>query len=200
MKKQKIIALSAIACFVCAGAGIFALSGSADTNVSEKNIRYEYALLGEIYTPEDGLISAKSPEGTVISDCKNGILLDWAQGSYTFEYKNKIVDLKVYESAPEDEITLSGEIAGGGIAGVVSEFPACSVKSGIVRTDGAPEVGDYAVSAAFSKNGETAYHGAERGRSVYVYAGNRRHLADFVHVYRRIRRGAFERLYFFRCG
>ena len=36
MKKQKIIALSAIACFVCAGAGIFALSGSADTNVSEK--------------------------------------------------------------------------------------------------------------------------------------------------------------------
>ena len=106
MKKQKIIALSAIACFVCAGAGIFALSGSADTNVSEKNIRYEYALLGEIYMPEDGLISAKSPEGTVISDCKNGVLLDWAQGSYTFEYKNKIIDLKVYESAPEDEITL----------------------------------------------------------------------------------------------
>ena len=67
MKKQKIIALSAIACFVCAGAGIFALSGSADTNVSEKNIRYEYALLGEIYTPEDGLISAKSPEGTAIN-------------------------------------------------------------------------------------------------------------------------------------
>ena len=157
MKKQKIIALSAIACFVCAGAGIFALSGSADTNVSEKNIRYEYALLGEIYTPEDGLISAKSPEGTVISDCKNGVLLDWAQGSYTFEYKNKIIDLKVYESAPEDEITLSGEIAGGGIAGVVSEFPACNVKSGIVRTDGAPEVGEYAVSAVFSKNGETAY-------------------------------------------
>ena len=43
--------------------------------------------------------------------CKRfAVTLDWAQGSYTFEYKKKIVDLKVYESAPKDAISLFGDV------------------------------------------------------------------------------------------
>lgn len=159
MKKRKaiIFAVSVAACCVCAGVGMISAAGNADGVSGDKSVRYEYALLGDTYTIESGLVSAMKPDGTKISSSENTVYLDWAQGSYTFEYANKIVNLKVYESAPKDKITLSGEIPNDCVAGVSSGFPACSVKSDIVRTDGAPEIEGYKVSAVFSKNGEDVY-------------------------------------------
>ena len=157
MKKKTAIALSFAACLISAGAGMIAFSGNADVTVADKTVRYEYALLGDVYEIEAGLVSAKKPDGTAIPASEKSVTLDWAQGSYTFEYKKKIVDLKVYESAPKDAISLFGDVPDGGVAGEAAEFPACGVKSGIVRTDGAPEVGEYTTGAVFSLNGEDVY-------------------------------------------
>lgn len=157
MKKKTAIVLSCAACLISAGAGMIAFSGNADVTVADKTVRYEYALLGDVYEIEAGLVSAKKPDGTAIPASEKSVTLDWAQGSYTFEYKKKIVDLKVYESAPKDAISLFGDVPDGGVAGVAAEFPACGVKSGIVRTDGAPEVGEYTTGAVFSLNGEDVY-------------------------------------------
>ena len=139
-------------------------------NISEgesKPVVYEYALLGDTYETENGLVSAKKPDGTTISAREKSIFLDWAQGSYIFEYKNKTVNLKVYEAAPEDEITYSGEMPAETVAGVRAFFPAATVKSGIVRTDGAPEIGFYEVSATFSHKGEDVYSVKNAGEEFY---------------------------------
>lgn len=153
----------------------FALTASftaavAFANISEgesKPVVYEYALLGDTYETENGLVSAKKPDGTTISAREKSIFLDWAQGSYIFEYKNKTVNLKVYEAAPEDEITYSGEMPAETVAGVRAFFPAATVKSGIVRTDGAPEIGFYEVSATFSHKGEDVYTVKNAGEEFY---------------------------------
>ena len=131
--------------------------GLAEETDHEKNIQYEYALLGETYEVEDGLIHATSPQGQEISSDVNTVFLDWAQGSYIFEYPNKIVNLKVYEKAPADEITFSGTVPAEGVAGEKLTFPGMTVKSGIVRTDGAPAIGNYSVSANFWYGGEKVY-------------------------------------------
>lgn len=153
----------------------FALTASLTAAVAFANIYegeskpvvYEYALLGDTYETENGLVSAKKPDGTTISAREKSIFLDWAQGSYIFEYKNKTVNLKVYEAAPEDEITYSGEMPAETVAGVRAFFPAATVKSGIVRTDGAPEIGFYEVSATFSHKGEDAYTVKNAGEEFY---------------------------------
>lgn len=153
----------------------FALTASftaavAFANISEgesKPVVYEYALLGDTYETENGLVSAKKPDGTTISAREKSIFLDWAQGSYIFEYKNKTVNLKVYEAAPEDEITYSGEMPAETVAGVRAFFPAATVKSGIVRTDGAPEIGFYEVSATLSHKGEDVYTVKNAGEEFY---------------------------------
>lgn len=153
----------------------FALTASltaavAFADISEKESKtvvYEYALLGDTYEAENGLISAKKPDGTAISASEKRVFLDWAQGSYIFEYKNKTVNLKVYEAAPEDEITYSGEMPAETVAGVREAFPAATVKSGIVRTDGAPEIGFYEVSATFSHKGEDVYAVKNAGEEFY---------------------------------
>lgn len=153
----------------------FALTASltaavAFANISEgesKPVVYEYALLGDTYETENGLVSAKKPDGTTISAREKSIFLDWAQGSYIFEYKNKTVNLKVYEAAPENEITYSGEMPAETVAGVRAFFPAATVKSGIVRTDGAPEIGFYEVSAVFSHKGEEVYSVKNAGEEFY---------------------------------
>lgn len=153
----------------------FALTASftaavAFANISEgesKPVVYEYALLGDTYETENGLVSAKKPDGTTLSAREKSIFLDWAQGSYIFEYKNKTVNLKVYEAAPEDEITYSGEMPAETVAGVRAFFPAATVKSGIVRTDGAPEIGFYEVSATFSHKGEDVYTVKNAGEEFY---------------------------------
>lgn len=153
----------------------FALTASftaavAFANIYEgesKPVVYEYALLGDTYETENGLVSAKKPDGTTISAREKSIFLDWAQGSYIFEYKNKTVNLKVYEAAPEDEITYSGEMPAETVAGVRAFFPAATVKSGIVRTDGAPEIGFYEVSATFSHKGEDVYTVKNAGEEFY---------------------------------
>ena len=140
----------------------------ADISEEEsKTVVYEYALLGDTYEAENGLISAKKPDGTAISVSEKSVFLDWAQGSYIFEYKNKTVNLKVYEAAPEDEITYSGEMPAETVAGVKAAFPAATVKSGIVRTDGAPEIGFYEVSAVFSHKGEDVYTVKNAGEEFY---------------------------------
>lgn len=153
----------------------FALTASftaavAFANISEgesKPVVYEYALLGDTYETENGLVSAKKPDGTTIAAREKSVFLDWAQGSYIFEYKNKTVNLKVYEAAPEDEITYSGEMPAETVAGVRAFFPAATVKSGIVRTDGAPEIGFYEVSATFSHKGEDVYTVKNAGEEFY---------------------------------
>ena len=149
-------------------ASLTAAIAFADISEEEsKTVVYEYALLGDTYETENGLVSAKKPDGTTISAREKSVFLDWAQGSYIFEYKNKTVNLKVYEAAPEDEITYSGEMPAETVAGVRAFFPAATVKSGIVRTDGAPEIGFYEVSATFSHKGEDVYTVKNAGEEFY---------------------------------
>ncbi len=149
-------------------ASLTAAVAFADISEGEsKTVVYEYALLGDTYEVENGLVSARKPDGATISASEKRVFLDWAQGSYIFEYKNKTVNLKVYEAAPEDEITYSGEMPAETVAGVGAAFPAATVKSGIVRTDGAPEIGFYEVSATFSHKGEDVYSVKNAGEEFY---------------------------------
>ena len=120
----------------------------------EKTVVYEYALLGQEYVPEQGLVSASTPTGEPIAKDTDRVLLDWAQGSYLFEYADKIVNLKVYESAPADTLTYTAQVPQTVSNGVASQFPGVTVQSGIHRTDGAPEIAPYDVSAVFWFDGQ----------------------------------------------
>lgn len=120
----------------------------------DKTVVYEYALLGQEYVPEQGLISATAPTGETIAKDADCVLLDWAQGSYLFEYENKIVNLKVYECAPEDTLTYTAQVPQTVSNGVATQFPGITVQSGIIRTDGAPELEPYEVSAVFWFDGQ----------------------------------------------
>lgn len=126
-----------------------------------KTTEYKYALLGDYYTIENGLVSAKNPRGENISASDKKVFLDWAQGSYVFEYANKIVNLKVYESAPEDTIKYGGKLPESGVAGEPLNFPSAKVISGIKRTDGAPEVGEYAVHVEIWHKGAKVYSASD---------------------------------------
>ncbi len=120
----------------------------------DKTVVYEYALLGQEYVPEQGLVSASTPTGEAIAKDADRVLLDWAQGSYLFEYADKIVNLKVYESAPADTLTYTAQVPQTVSNGVASQFPGVTVQSGIRRTDGAPELAPYDVSAVFWFGGQ----------------------------------------------
>ena len=150
MKKRiSILIFAAVA--ACASFA-FAISSAAG-NKTNKTVVYKYALLGDTYKVESGLVSAKTPSGEEISSAAETVFLDWAQGSYIFEYGAKIVNLKVYESAPADEVIYGGEIPSVGTAGEAMNFPSARVISGIKRTDGAPDVGEYAVTATLWHEG-----------------------------------------------
>ncbi len=144
MKKR--ISVLILAIIAACASFAFALSSAAGGN-ENKPVVYKYALLGDTYAVENGLVSAKTPTGEEISANSQSVFLDWAQGSYIFEYGAKIVNLKVYESAPEDEVIYGGEVPVSGAAGEEMIFPSVKVYSGIKRTDGAPSVGEYNVSA-----------------------------------------------------
>ncbi len=118
------------------------------------DVIYEYALLGDVYTPEAGLLSASAPDGKTIAPNVQQITLDWAQGSYIFTYENKTVNLKVYESAPKDSLRVNGMVPGAVSQGLRTRFPGVEAISGICRTDGAPAIEPYQVSAAFWLNGK----------------------------------------------
>ena len=120
----------------------------------DKTVVYEYALLGQEYVPEQGLISASTPTGETIEKDAERVLLDWAQGSYLFEYENKIVNLKVYESAPADTLTYTAQVPQTVANGIAAQFPGLTAQSGILRTDGAPELAPYDVSAVFWFDGQ----------------------------------------------
>ena len=120
----------------------------------DKTVVYEYALLGEEYVPEQGLISASTPTGETIAKDADRVLLDWAQGSYLFEYADKIVNLKVYESAPADNLIFTSKVPQTVANGVATQFPGLTAQSGIRRTDGAPKLAPYDVSAVFWFNGQ----------------------------------------------
>ena len=120
----------------------------------DKTAVYEYALLGEEYVPEQGLVSASTPTGEPIAKDTERVLLDWAQGSYLFEYADKIVNLKVYESAPADMLSYTAQVPQIVSNGVASQFPGVTVQSGIRRTDGAPKLANYDVSAVFWFGGQ----------------------------------------------
>lgn len=124
---------------------------------SDKPTEYKYALLGDYYTEENGLISAKNPQGESIAFTDKKVFLDWAQGSYVFEYAEKNVNLKVYESAPEDIIEYGDELPEYGVAGTPLTFPSVKAISGIRRTDGAPEIGEYEVYAEIWHKGKKVF-------------------------------------------
>ena len=119
-----------------------------------KPVIYEYALLGQEYVPEQGLVSASTPTGETIAKDTDRVLLDWAQGSYLFEYADKIVNLKVYENAPADTLTYTAQVPQTVSNGVATRFPGLTVQSGIRRTDGAPKIAPYEVSAVFWFGGQ----------------------------------------------
>ncbi len=146
--KKIVLCVVCVALLVTIGALVFANAAT------EKTTTYEYALLGDVYTVGSGFVSGKTPTGEDISKDTTQITLNWAQGSYLLEYENKIVNLKVYESAPKDITTLSAEVPATMPAGLATVFPAMTVESGIVRTDGAPKVGGYDASVVFWFNGE----------------------------------------------
>lgn len=120
----------------------------------DKPVIYEYALLGQEYVPEQGLVSASTPTGETIAKDTDRVLLDWAQGSYLFEYADKIVNLKVYENAPADTLTYTAQVPQTVSNGVATRFPGLTVQSGIRRTDGAPKIAPYEVSAVFWFGGQ----------------------------------------------
>ena len=120
----------------------------------DKTVVYEYALLGQEYVPEQGLVSASTPTGEAIAKDTDRVLLDWAQGSYLFEYADKIVNLKVYESAPADMLTYTAQVPQTVSNGVAAQFPGVTAQSGIRRTDGAPKLAPYDVSAVFWFGGQ----------------------------------------------
>ncbi len=144
-KKLYTVLLVAFVTVLLLSVSIFAIANSR----SEKKTVYKYALLGDTYTVEDEFISGTTPKGESISADTETVYLNWASGSYIFEYENKIVNLKVYESAPADKTELKGEIPFSVPAGKETVFPGYSAESGIFRTDGAPEIGSYSVDAVF---------------------------------------------------
>jgi len=159
IKKISMIILFAM-CTAAVFGGVIAYASDnaaiVSTQVStSKTTIYEYALLGDEYQVEEGLVSATDPKGNSISVGTDSVLLDWSQDSYSFEYENKIVNLKVYESAPQVSAVFDSENPTAGVAGIEMEFSAIAVYSNIVRTDGAPDVGEYAVKGVF-------WHGGER--------------------------------------
>ncbi len=144
MKRILAIFLSVLCIAALLGAAI-----SYASNQPSSNVVYEYALLGDVYTPEAGLLSATAPNGKTIATDGQPIVLDWAQGSYIFAYENKTVNLKVYECAPEDTLTVSSQVPNAASQGMKTKFPGFAAHSSIRRTDGAPAIKPYAVSAAF---------------------------------------------------
>ena len=120
----------------------------------DKPVIYEYALLGQEYVPEQGLVSASTPTGETIAKDTDRVSLNWAQGSYLFEYADKIVNLKVYENAPADTLTYTAQVPQTVSNGVATRFPGLTVQSGIRRTDGAPKIAPYEVSAVFWFGGQ----------------------------------------------
>ena len=106
MKKRIFILIFAVLA-ACASFA-FAISSAADK--ANNPVVYKYALLGDTYAVESGLVSAKTPSGEDIAANSRTVFLDWAQGSYIFEYGAKIVNLKVYESAPEDKVIYGDEV------------------------------------------------------------------------------------------
>lgn len=134
-----------------------ALFGGALTYASgqpSSNVVYKYALLGDVYIPEDGLISATAPDGKTIPADTKEVTLDWAQGSYIFSYPNKTVNLKVYETAPADNVAVLGTVPRTVSCGLKTQFPGVTAETTISRTDGAPAIEPYSVDAVFWFNGK----------------------------------------------
>ena len=154
MKKKLTIIFSAIfAAALCA----FGFFGYMPTEAaSEKIVSYEYKLLGDTY-PVDGLVSATDPKGNPISLSKGDITLNWASGSYIFEYAGKIVKVKVYEEMPEDKIVYEFPIETSVKSGAEITFPTATISSQIVRIDGAPKIGEYSYTVEILKDGKSVH-------------------------------------------
>ncbi len=120
----------------------------------EEKVSYEYALLGDVYTPKENLISGTTPTGAEIPAGTASVVLDWAQGSYLFQYPGQTVNVKVYEAAPQDTVRFTDTVPAAVSAGLATRFPGCGAQSTVRRTDGAPAIEPYAVSAVFWFGGE----------------------------------------------
>ena len=122
---------------------------------TDKRVEYKYALLGETYTVQSGFLGGTTADGKSISADEKSIYLDWASGEYIFEYSTKIINLKVYETAPEDTITYLSEIPTEMNSGEEIVFPKVSICGNIYRTDGAPAVGEFEEYRLNVKSGDT---------------------------------------------
>ena len=112
---------------------------------------YEYALLGEIYKIKEDFEGGMTPRGEVIAQTEKEVFLDWASGSYIFNYDGYTVNLKVYEESPVDAIEYSATLSTV-IAGYSYELPSAKITSGIIRTDGATKIDDYTYTLEISNN------------------------------------------------
>lgn len=145
--KKKIVSFAAAFCAIACGCAALrfadGLTTKADSPVAKSAVEYEYALLGETYTIKSGFLGGKTPQGETIDADTKSVFLDWASGSYVFEYAEKTVDLKVYESSPIDSFALKTDLEETLYTGERYTLPKAEIISGIYRTDGAPEVGEY---------------------------------------------------------
>lgn len=158
--KKKILFGVACALALCCSLCVVNITSFAEET---KRTEYKYALLGETYVVGNGFTGGKTPKGEIIEKTCASVFLDWASGSYVFEYTDKTVSLKVYEKAPADEIRLAFDMPESVTTGETVSLPSATVKSGIKRTDGAPAVADYKTKACvmFGNKKVAAFSGDE---------------------------------------
>ncbi len=123
--------------------GIGQVSFSKAYASDEKEVVYEYALLGDTYRPIKGFLGGKTPKGEPIGKDTESVFLNWASGTYTFEYASRTVNVRVYEKAPKDDVVYSVDMPSDICIGTEVEFPHVVITSNIYRTDGAPKIGEY---------------------------------------------------------
>lgn len=149
-RKKKRWMICATACLAIGMAALALISMPMSTQAAEPNsvrsLEYEYALLGETYFVESGFLGGTTPLGEKIDKSVKSVFLDWASGSYLFEYSTRTVNLKVYERSPEDHFSLEAELPTNMVTGKQYQLPKASIISGINRTDAAPSVGSYSYS------------------------------------------------------
>ena len=158
MKRLKKIAIATcLSSAVLVSACLLSQMDILQPNASEENesvfTMYEYALLGETYIAQEGFQGGVTPRGDEIAETDKEVFLDWASGSYIFHYEGYDVNLKVYEESPNDVIEYTKEFTTA-VAGYRYELPSAKISSGIVRTDGASKIEDYAYVLEVSNDTE----------------------------------------------
>lgn len=180
MKKKLTILFSAVFVVALCAFGFFGYMPAEAA--SDKTVSYEYKLLGDTYSV-DGLVSATDPKGNDIPLSQGDITLNWASGSYVFEYASKIVKVKVYEEMPEDKIVYEFPIETSVKSGVEITFPTATISSQIVRIDGAPKIGDYSYTVEVLKNGKAVHTiNPSKDNLIYEFSVGGEYVLSYVYT------------------